>query len=89
MIEVFGQMSFYYIIFLWLGCAAYCAHIAKAKELNYGLWALGGLFFGIVALVAVSASPPVGQSTCPHCCLGVSNKAKACPHCTREINPVK
>jgi len=89
MIEVFGEMSFYYIIFLWLGCAAYCAHIAKAKELNYIWWALGGLFFGVVALIAVSATPNGWQNTCPHCCLGVSGKATACPYCTREINPIK
>ena len=92
MVEAFGAMTFmtfFYIFFLWVGCAIYCSHIAGAKKRSSGLWLLGGLVFGIVALIAIAGIPHGGGYHCPFCTLEVTAKAKACPHCTKEFNPIK
>lgn len=35
----------------------FCLTVAEAKGLSGFLWALGGLFFGVIALIAVAGMP--------------------------------
>ena len=52
--------------------AILCAIIAQSKGLNVGSWALGGLVFGIFAVVVVALTRPAGEARliqvdCPTC----------------------
>jgi hypothetical protein len=38
-------------------CAGFCSHVAIAKNLNGIKWGFGGLFFGIIALIAIAGMP--------------------------------
>ena len=40
-----------------LACIGFCQNIAFAKRLNGMKWGFAGLFFGIIALIAVCGMP--------------------------------
>jgi hypothetical protein len=40
-----------------LVCVFYCSHLARHKGLSEGKWALGGFFFGVIALLALVGMP--------------------------------
>lgn len=44
-------------LWLWLACAAYSSLLADAKGRSDGLWFLGGLLTGPVALIAAAGMP--------------------------------
>jgi hypothetical protein len=48
-------------IVIWLACGVLCAVVAGWKCRSAGLWLLAGVAFGVFALVAVLAAPPVPE----------------------------
>ena len=50
------------VVVAWLLSAILCAIIAQSKGLNVGSWALGGLVFGIFAVVVVALTRPAGEA---------------------------
>lgn len=46
------------IVLAWIASCIFCYTTAKKKNLNAGLWAFLGFFFGIFAVVGVLVSKP-------------------------------
>jgi hypothetical protein len=44
---------------LWLACAVACYYIAATKNRNAVGWGIGGLFFGIFALLVIIFIKPI------------------------------
>lgn len=60
------------LVMIWLLQSLLCAFIAQSKGLNVGRWALGGLVFGIFAVVFVALARKPGEVyqvsvDCPAC----------------------
>ena len=72
------------------------AKAAGIPTLNFGLFVNNVLTFLIVAFAVFLVvrqinrlAPPVQKTRdCPMCCSSISTKAKRCPNCTSEIEPV-
>jgi hypothetical protein len=45
------------VVVMWLAFAGLCAYIGSEKGRSGGGWFLGGLLFGIFALIAVACVP--------------------------------
>ena len=45
------------LVIVWLASGFYCAAVAESKGHDGISWALGGLFFGFIALIAVAGLP--------------------------------
>lgn len=46
------------IVLAWIASAIFCYSQAKKKNLNAGLWAVLGLFFGVFAIIGVLVVSP-------------------------------
>ena len=79
------------LVVLWLASAGFCAWLAEVKGRDGYLWILGGLLFGIVALIAIAGAPSVPkrlERQCPNCDEAISAKALVCHWCgSRQCNP--
>lgn len=79
------------LIVLWLASAGFCAWLAEVKGRDGYLWILGGLLFGIVALIAIAGAPSVPmrlERQCPNCDEAISANALVCHWCgSRQCNP--
>lgn len=79
------------LIVLWLASAIFCAWLAEVKGRDGYLWILGGLLFGIVALIAIAGAPSVPkrlERQCPNCDEAISVNALVCHWCgTPQSNP--
>ena len=45
------------LFIIWLASGFYCGVVADAKGYDWTAWGLGGLFFGLIALIAVAGLP--------------------------------
>ena len=45
------------LVIVWLASGFYCGVVADAKGYDGTAWGLGGLFFGLIALIAVAGLP--------------------------------
>jgi hypothetical protein len=58
MLEAIGPITIGIIALVYLFASAlFCQSVAIKKGFNGWLWALGGFFFGIMALIAVAGLP--------------------------------
>tara|TARA_B100000482_G_C12588749_1_gene290743 strand:- start:925 stop:1416 length:492 start_codon:yes stop_codon:yes gene_type:complete len=46
-----------FFLLVWIGCAFFCGEVAKEKGYGGTSWFIGGLFFGIFALIASAGLP--------------------------------
>lgn len=46
------------IVLAWIASCIFCYTTAKKKNLNAGLWAFLGVFFGVFAVIGVLISKP-------------------------------
>jgi hypothetical protein len=68
-----------------LASGAYSATVADAKGYSTGAWFFGGLFFGVLALIAIAGMPVRPKLNAPpH--VGTS-KAWLCPECGTTNGP--
>ena len=50
-------MIFFVLLLGWIACAFFCGEVAKEKGYGWTSWFIGGLFFGIFALIASAGLP--------------------------------
>lgn len=49
-------------LLIWAGSILGCASLAKQKNRNVPGWAIGGVFFGIFALIVIAVLAPVPKT---------------------------
>jgi ribosomal protein L40E len=93
-----GAFFFWYIV-IGLVVGTFSGNLASKKGYSFLFWFFGGLFFGIVALIAAAGLPlrrdmdqagasndaPV-RKTCPKCAERIMVEAKVCRHCGNKFN---
>ena len=50
-------MAFLVLVIVWFSAAFFCGEVAYQKGYSGTAWAIGGLFFGFIALIAVAGLP--------------------------------
>ena len=50
-------MTFLVLVIVWFSAAFFCGEVASQKGYSGIAWAIGGLFFGFIALIAVAGLP--------------------------------
>ena len=50
-------MAFLVLVIVWFSAAFFCGEVAYQKGYSGIAWAIGGLFFGFIALIAVAGLP--------------------------------
>lgn len=73
-------------------CAVLSAVVATTKDRNPATWFLGGLFFGVLGLIAAAGADRPHEDTashshktCPYCQERIRTSATACRYCGREV----
>jgi Fe2+ transport system protein B len=73
----------------------FCAFLAKAKNRDSAAWFFGGLFFSVIALIAIAGAPikpPVTPKEdekrwiCTECKTHLKRGQEICPTCKAKIN---
>lgn len=74
-----------YIRYVALAFAVVTALVAVGKRRNLAAWFAGGLWFMLLALLALVFLPTLQDALCPACHKGVSAQASICPHCRKRL----
>jgi hypothetical protein len=78
-----------YFIIIWIVCGIFAGVVANSKGHSGCAWFVGGLFFGIFALIAAAGiAPAQREPDLTQAALAMANNAAAlrkCPHCAELI----